>query len=280
MRKGITPIEALMIVLAASGALTIIAHYFFREEVNNSVEAVGQWIIVGVNEVESVKRMNKDMLLFAAYQGIYEFGRNGGAMPTDENVYWAKYDQVLYPEETAFKGNLKEIIETRMNSMIDTSMTYVVGKVKVKLSYFTLNPIDINDNQLTVYAVTQSPITASSDIATVQSTFATSRTVETRIFRLYQLGKEVVSELKSYIKDKRTYSEITSALSSLKAKKDADYSSENVECEFVLGSLEQNSVEILVKLKDKSRQYPVFDSTEQKNKYDFISLEFFVLYGI
>lgn len=130
-------------------------------------------------------------------------GKNGGALPTDEKIYWVKLDQNLYPNELAFKNNLKTIIETRMNSIINSASEYSTGKVNVKLNYFALNPVEIDDTQLTVSAISQSPLAASSDIAVVKSDFATSRTVETRIFRLYELGKEVASELKTYISGKK-----------------------------------------------------------------------------
>lgn len=280
MRKGIAPLFVLLIVLAIAGGITAYYHFGIGEEVNNAVEGAGQWIIVAINEVENAKRMDKDMLLFATYQGIYDFGKNGGALPTDEKVYWSKLDHTMYPDELAFKNNLQQIIETRLNYMIDSSMEYSVGKVDTKLSYFTLNPIDIESSHLTVSAVAKSAITSSSDIAVVSSTFATDRTVDTKIFRLYELGKAVISELKDYINGKKTQDEINSALSSFKIKKDSDYSSENIGSGFVLSSIGQNSVEILVKLTDKNKEYPIFDSAEGKNKYDFVSLEFYVTYAI
>jgi len=280
MKKGIAPLTVLLIIVALGALSALYFHFGVGENVNYEVEGEGQWVIVAINEVENAKRMSKDVLLFATYQGIYDLGKNGGAIPANEKVYWVKLDQELYPDELAFKSNLQQIIETRLNHMIDSSIEYSVGKVETKLSYFTLNPITIDSNQLTVSVVSKSAITASSDIATVSSTFATDRTIDTKIFRLYELGKAVIPELKDYIKGKKTQDEINSALASLKIKKDSDYSSENIESEFVLSSLGQNSVEILVKLTDKNRKYPIFDSAEGKSKYDFISLEFFVSYKI
>jgi len=274
-KKGIAiTLPVIAIILLILSSLGVGVHFAINEHVSRESSAIEQSVVSAINEVENAKRLSENIFAFGSYQALYDLGKNGGFTET-EKPYWIKRGQQLYPDEIVLKNNFNLMAERRANDMVNSQPSYNAWLTKIELNYFSASS-DWDETGVKVYGKISSPINGSNAVTEVNGWLNMEKTIETNFLRMYELGKSVLEEVEDGIKGK-TEEEIISALASLEDSKNSEQGTENIGWHLELKSLDSGYAEVFVKITDKNRKFPVFDRSARENRYDFVSLEFYLL---
>ncbi len=288
MKGGIEPFALLLVGLFGTIIISGIGFMALFNRTNISKRAMIETnVIDGINKLELTKIGLSQSLKYSFYHSSYLVSSQGGYYNLGEVdsynciPYWRIYDDTVSPD---YKTNVEQVTLSIFNnyatSLKDETQTPNYNSITIEKTSEGSRIKATGNEKL---KIVREKLTITDD-----SEFTTESGLRT--IRLFEIGKGNFVDTDSIgdqIKNIPTYSAAVTKISSLENELNSEsvgYNQENVKIELIpsqnLGLDDSNyAIRILVKIKDDSQSYPVYDYSGKKAESKNIELNFYVVVG-
>jgi hypothetical protein len=238
-------------------------------------------IIKAINMVEFAKRFVSQALAYSFNQAAYDVASRGGYFSlTDVHSlscipYWKEYSEEKYPD---FEENLK-------NSILGVFDTYraFLNSINVNVPEYEDVGISRNDDDSLTVSISSSENLNYKSLAFEINDISDSKAdANIKLFKLFDVGKEVSTQVANEIDAADSYSNAVDKLKDLEDSLNSVYRGNQIEVSLEpsknLGS-SSFAIRVLVRITDKSSKLIAFNFNEGSVKERNVQLNFYVLSG-
>jgi len=279
-KKGIATIIVIAFLVMAVIVVTegvILANYLVRSE--NIVRAIREEeIIKAINTVEFAKRGISQAVLYSFNQAAYDIGSRGGYFNIPSGIslncvpYWKIFSASNIPSD--FESELKQNVLKILNSYGDSLDIDVPKYEDVQFD---------KDNNL-MNLTSSGKLAYDGDYYKISDSANFVQDVDMKVFKMFDVAKEVEEELNSGISDKQYYSDALNTILSIESSVGKKYSADGIEI-FIqpsdnLGDSENHfAIRILVAIKDTSHKQLVYDYSGKSLQMNNLQFRYYMLVG-
>lgn len=270
----------LVVIITAAIEATVLTNFLYRSE--SVIRAEKETTIIkAINIVEFAKRSVSQALAYSFNQGAYDVASRGGYFNlTDVHSlscvpYWREYSEEKYPD---FEENLK-------NSTLGVFDTYkaFLNSINVNVPKYEEVYINRNDDEsLTVSVSSSENLNYKSPAFEINDVSDAKADVKMKLFKLFDVGKEVSTQVANELDAADSYSNAVDKLKDLEDSLNSVYEKDGMEVSLEpsrnLGS-SSFAIRVLVNITDKTSKPIVYDFNEGSVKERNVQLNFYVLSG-
>lgn len=275
--KGIGPL-IVALVIGGLSLYSFVLAFLVGKTITSYQSQVEREILAAINKMEFLKREIPVAIRYSFYQASYDLSNRGGY----EN-YATSYNCIPYWEVFS-QDNTPDI-----NSNLQNTFLKIFSKYTSTLSDYTVSfpdfqiTIDRGSGKLNVFSA-DSIVVSNPNFYTIRENAAFTETVDTRIFVMFDLGKDFSNQVSQAISSSSSYSDAIQKIAEAQTSFNANNAGQfnvNVQIDNNAGKDESNfAFRSLVTITDISdHKYPVYDFTQSKNDYQNLKLNFYVFGG-
>lgn len=274
--KGFAPIVLALIVVILVVYTLVMAYLIGKTETSYRAQ-VEKSIIGAINKMEFVKREIPVAISYSFYQASFDLAARGGyetySLSYNCIPYWKVFSQDNTLDASSNLQNLfPRIFEKYTSAMSDYILTFPSFQANIDTSSGTIKVFSADD------------ITISNpNFYTVRDKSSFTEPVDTRVFKMFDVGKDFSDQISQAISSSSSYSDgivkVAEAQNNFNVNNAGQFSA-NVQIESNQGDDNNFAFRSLVTITDISNdKHPIFDFSTNQNAYENLKLNFYILDG-